>query len=79
MFKINDTSLRTITDRCRLDINASVLNMLESAKQEDPNNFEDYFEEQVENYAPGLLALEAEGRLAEYDASPLIELCFGER
>ena len=60
---INVAPLRMVTDRSRFDINAPVLKMLESAKAEDPNNFEDSFEAQVENYAPGLLALEAEGRL----------------
>lgn len=62
-------------------MNGTVLEMLESAKEVtkilDPNHFASPgLAGDVEHYAPGHLALEAEGREAEYDEAPLIEALF---
>jgi hypothetical protein len=56
------------------DINAPVLKMLETAKEEAFTAFNSpRLAEDVEFYAPGYLAMEAEGRAAEYDPAPLTE------
>lgn len=58
-------------------MNGSVISMLETARAVDPPDFRSpRLAEDVEHYAPGYLALEAQGREAEYDEAPLIEAAF---
>lgn len=58
----------------RFDINAPVLSMLEGAKGEAPTVFDSSRSaEMVESYAPGYLAMEAQGYTAEYDLTHLMK------
>ncbi|KAJ6017134.1 hypothetical protein N7451_000513 [Penicillium sp. IBT 35674x] len=60
-----------------LDINAPVLEMLETAKEEAGYALTSpHLAEDVEHYAPGYLSLEAQGREPEYDIGHLTKLCF---
>lgn len=75
------TYINVSTNCPSVNMNSTVLEMLESAKESaqvvDPEHFASPdLADDVEHYAPGYLDLEAEGREAEYDEAPLIEAAF---
>lgn len=67
-----------LTNRSSLNSDAPVLAMLERAKAEPLTQFVSLdLAGDVEDYVPGYLAFEREGREEKYDPSPLIRSYFG--
>jgi hypothetical protein len=69
--------IHTAANCLSFDTNAQILDILETARGVRPDSIKTPdFREAVEHYAPGYLAMEAQGREAEYDEAPLVEALF---